>query len=508
MNNRQIRTGRSSVSPRRSVPAGGEEYMDSKTWISIRFICLIIAGCSGWFLPIAQAVSPAPDGGYTGNNTAEGTSALFSLTSGVDNTALGFQALFHANTGRYNTATGFRALFSNTSGQQNTATGLSALLSNTTGNYNTATGVNALYRNTTGGFNTATGRNALFNNTTGANNTANGAQALYSNTTGHSNTATGDYALNSNTTGPSNTANGFQALYSNTIGAYNTANGGAALYDNTTGSANTANGHNALYDTTTGNSNTATGDLALFGNTTGSSNVATGAFALPNNTSGDGNTAVGVSALESNTTGTGNIALGSNAGHRITGNNNIAIGNDGFAGADNSIVIGNVTHTDCHIAGIYNSVLLAGESVVVASDGKLGYLPSSARFKRDIEPMGTTSTTVLALKPVTFHYKDDNTNALQFGLVAEEVAKVNPDLVVRNDKGELNTVRYEAVNAMLLNEFLKEHRKVQAEEGKVAHLEAIVQQQQEQIEALGAGLRKVTAQLETRRPMYTVANNQ
>jgi len=353
----------------------------------------------------------------------------------------------------------------------NTAEGQNALLSLTTGSANTAVGWFSLKSDTSGGFNTALGAGTLAANT-GNQNTATGAAALYSNTTGVSNTANGALALFSNTTGYDNTANGVGALFTNSDGYFNTANGVDALFRNTGGAANTA-----------------TGDDALFANTTGSANTAIGSTALAENTAGGSNTAVGIFALYLNTSGSRNIALGSNAGHNITGNNNIAIGNDGFANVDNSIVIGSDIHTDCHIAGIYNSVLLSGEPVAITSDGKLGYLPSSARFKRDIEPMGTSSKALLALKPVTFHYKGDKTNAPQFGLVAEEVAKVNPDLVVRTNKGELHTVRYDAVNAMLLNEFLKEHRKVEA-------LEATVAQQRKGLDIVTAQLREQAAQIQ------------
>ncbi len=349
-------------------------------------------------------------------------------------------------------------------------------------------------------------------------NTAEGQNALLSLTTGSANTAVGWFSLRSDTTGGFNTALGAGTLAANT-GDKNTATGAAALFSNTTGAFNTANGALALFSNTTGFQNTANGASALFHNVGGIGNTANGAYALINNTTGGGNTAVGDGALTGNSSGFGNIALGGNAGSNITGNNNIAIGNFGFANADNSIFIGRDIHTDCHIAGIYNSVLLSGEPVAVTSDGKLGYLPSSARFKRDIEPMGTSSKAVLALKPVTFHYKGDKTNAPQFGLVAEEVAKVNPSLVVRNNKGELHTVRYDAVNAMLLNEFLKEHKTVQELQAKVQKQEAIIAQQQDgfqsklaqqqkQIEALASGLQKVTTRFEVSKPAANLVVNQ
>ena len=368
------------------------------------------------------------------------------------------------------------------------------------------------------GLNTAEGQNALLGLTTGSANTAVGWFSLKSDTAGSFNTALGAGTLAAST-GDQNTATGAAALFSDTTGRFNTANGALTLFSNTTGFQNTANGASALFHNVDGIANTANGVEALFFNTTGSGNTANGAYALASNTTGGGNTAVGDGALTGNSSGFRNIALGGNAGHNITGNNNIAIGNVGFANADNSIFIGNDMHTDCHIAGIYNSVLLSGEPVAVTSDGKLGFLPSSARFKRDIEPMGTSSKALLALKPVTFHYKGDKTNAPQFGLVAEEVAKVNPNLVVRNNKGELHTVRYDAVNAMLLNEFLKEHKTVQELEAKVQKQEAIIAQQQDgfqsklarqqkQIEALASGLQKVSARFEASKPAANLVVNQ
>ena len=217
--------------------------------ISLVFLLVCFALCQ-----MAQAVTPAPDGGYAGNNTAEGTSALFSLSSGVDNTALGFQALYHNTTSNYNTADGFRALFSNTTGTQNTATGLQALFSNTTASYNTANGVNTLFHNINGAQNTATGANALTNNTSGTYNTADGVNTLYRNTTGTQNTATGVQALFFNT-GSFNTADGVNALYRNTIGTQNTAIGVQALFNNTSGSGNIALGKGAGINLTVGSNN-------------------------------------------------------------------------------------------------------------------------------------------------------------------------------------------------------------------------------------------------------------
>ncbi len=294
------------------------------------FLASLLIVCFA-LLPRAQAVVPAPDGGYPGGNTAEGTNALFSLTSGVWNTALGFEALNNDIAGRLNTATGFRALFSDTSGSNNTATGV----------------------------------------------------------------------------------------------------------------------------------------YALYGNTTGFSNSAIGANALSNNTSGSSNTANGDHALFNNTTGIGNTALGTNAGSNITtANNVIAIGSSG-ANRNGSCFIG-------HIRGVTTGHANTNVQVVIDSAGQLGTASSSRRFKKEIKPMDSASESILALKPVTFHYKSDAAGTPQFGLIAEEVAEVNPDLVVRDEGGQIYTVRYDAVNAMLLNEFLKEHRKVQEQHRKIQQEEATI----------------------------------
>src|ERR1051325_5297437 len=370
------------------------------------FVILVALACFA-FLPTARAVTPAPDGGYPGGNTAEGEDALFSLTpGGIYNTALGFHALYNATNGFDNTATGWQALASNTTGVRNTATGTGALLSNTVG----------------------------------ASNTANGVFALFSNTTGFGNTAIGDQALGYNTTGYSNTA------------------AGTALGSNTTGFGNTATGTGAIGRNTTGFENTATGHVALSLNTTGQFNVAVGHY-----------------ALYLNTTGSGNIALGESAGINLTtGSNNIDIGNAGVSGESNTIRIGTAgTQTATYIAGV-SGVPVSGSAVVVTTSGRLGVHMSSRRFKDDIRPIDKASEAVLALKPVTFRYKKeiDPDQIAQFGLVAEEVEKVDPDLVVRDADGKPYTVRYEAVNAMLLNEFLREHRKIGEQQTTIAELKS------------------------------------
>jgi hypothetical protein len=248
----------------------------------------------------------------------------------------------------------------------------------------------------------------------------------------------------------------------------------------------TANGTGALGSNTTGNQNTANGAFALSFNATGFENTANGFFALQNNTIGSHSTANGAFSLIDNSDNN-NIALGYEAGFNLTtGSFNVDIGNFGVAGGSNTIRIDAVgTQTAAFIAGIRGAVVPSGVGVVVGTNGQLGTVVSSARFKEAIKPMDEASEAILALKPVTFRYKRelDPEGIPQFGLVAEQVEKVNPDLVARDRQRRAITVRYEAVNAMLLNEFLKEHRKVQ-------ELEAAIAQQQKEIKALAASLKE------------------
>jgi hypothetical protein len=334
--------------------------------------------------PMAHAVSPAPDGGYAGGNTAEGQNALFGLT-----------------TGNYNTAVGWLSLRGNTEGQFNTAVGAGALLA-TVGDQ-TGHGTE----------NTAIGAGALLSNTTGLDNTANGAFALFANTTGSQMTANGTFALFHDTSGTSNTAIGHVALYTNTIGNYNTAVGNGAL----------------IYST------------------------------------GDRNT-----------------ALGSGAGDNIFSASNVICIGQGVVGADvsNSSYIGNIWNQPG-----------GSQPVYVNSDGKLGALVSSRRFKDEIKPMDQASKLIYDLKPVSFRYRPEvePTRPRAFGLIAEDVEKVSPDLVTRGSDGKVNSVRYDAVNSMLLNEFLKEHRKVQ-------ELEATITEQKKGMAVLTAHLKEQTAQIQ------------
>jgi len=446
---------------------------------------LLIALTLGCFAlsPQARAVDPPPDGGYANQNTAEGDDALFSLTTGVSNTAIGFDALFNNTTGSFNTAIGSTALVSNTTGSLNTALGEEALVSNTTGTQNTAIGLATMFKNSAGQRNTAAGHNALSNYTTGSFNTAFGYQALLGGDngigTGSNNTAVGYWALIGNQGGSNNTATGYLAMFGSPDDfsdcSNNTANGASALYSNLTGSNNVASGISALYSNTIGSYNTANGDNALFSNTTGSNN----------------------------------IAIGSSAGLSLTtGGNNIDIGNAGVAGESGIIRIGTAgIQTATFVAGIRETPLVQGVAMAVGitADGQLGVKASSARFKEAIKPMEKASEAIFSLKPVVFRYKKElDPKALpQFGLVAEQVAKVDPDLVACDTEGKPFTVRYDEVNAMLLNEFLKEHRKVEEQSSQIANqdykmqtLETTVTNQQTQIELLTTALKAQAAQIQ------------
>src|SRR5438552_1172480 len=366
--------------------------------------CTTIALALGFvaLCPMAQAVIPAPDGGYPGGNTAEGQSALLSRSTGSYNTAVGIYSLLSLTEGNFCTGVGAGTLLANTA-DENTATGAGALLTNTIGDNNTANGFQALAVNTTGD-----------------NNTANGFQALFSNDSGNNNVATGYQALAHNTIGEFNTADGFQGLFNNTIGGANVATGPGTLFHNVDGAGNTGTGAN---------------------------------FVLYNNTHGTGNTATATAA-----------------------------------------------------------------AVGVDATGKLGTVASSRRFKHDIKPMYDASEAILALKPVTFHYKSDAKSTPCFGLIAEEVAQVNRDLVLRDKKGEILTVRYDQVNAMLLNEFLKEHKKVEEQQSTITQLKNNFQvasaEQQKEIELLtaqvkeqAAQIQKVSAQIEVSRSTPQVVTN-
>ena len=340
-------------------------------------------------------------------------------------------------------------------------------------------------------------------------NTRLGFEALDSNTMGDKNTALGYRAMRDNRAGSENTATGFQALSNNITGVLNTATGASALRNNTIGTDNTAMGEGALNRNDTGSRNTANGEKALFSNTTGNGNTAIGYIALKRNPTGTGNTAIGTLALSNIDVGNNNIALGALAGTALdSGDHNIYIGNQGVVAESKTIRIGQGMHMATYIAGIRGATV-SGMAVFVNDKGQLGTVPSSQRFKDEIRSMDQVSEAILALKPVTFRYKKELTpgGIPQFGLVAEDVEKVNPDLVVRDDEGKPYSVRYEAVNAMLLNEFLKEHRKNEEQGRDIQEQKATIALQQKQIDALTAGLQKVSAQLEASKPAPQVVNN-
>jgi Chaperone of endosialidase len=289
-----------------------------------------------------------------------------------------------------------------------------------------------------------------------------------------------------------NTAVGENALQNLTTGTHNTALGFRTLHDNTQGRSNTAVGSTALRNNRGGDRNTATGDAALFANEAGNDNTANGFHALAHNAeaTANANTAIGSRALEDNRGGHDNIALGYRAGANFApGSNNIYIGNIGLTGESGTIRIGDADQTKTFIAGI-SGAGVTGAPVVVSAGGQLGTAPSSQRFKDEIKPMDEASEAIFALEPVTFRYKKDldPDGIRQFGLVAEELAKINPDLIVRDAGGKPYTVRYDAVNAMLLNEFLKEHRKVEHLESVLAQLTARLQEQDLKVQKMNEQL--------------------
>jgi len=426
----------------------------------IRLILPLLV-CLG-LAPMAQAVGPDTDGSIPPGNNGEGVGVLVNLTTGI-----------------WNTGTGFEALNQDTAGQQNTATGLRALTNDTSGGYNTATGVYALFSNTTGFFNSATGAYSLSHNTDGSSNTANGYSALYQNTTGAVNTATGHAALYRNNIGVGNVANGFQALFNNTTGDFNTANGWNALHDNIAGIWN----------------------------------VGVGAFALGDATGGSFNVAVGVEAGQNVTTGDNNVFLGRTSGDNTTTASNVVCIGSGADGENfsNRAYIPNI--------GVFAQASGGGVEFVTVrlSDGKLGHSLSSRRYKEDIKSMGDASELIYKLKPVTYRVKKNLENTsenLDYGLIAEDVAELDPKLAIRDGKGQIESLRYMAIYNMMLNEFLKEHQKVEAQQATIAELKSTVAQQQKGMDVLTAQLKeqaaqvqKVSAQLETSKPAPHVVVN-
>jgi len=309
-------------------------------------------------------------------------------------------------------------------------------------------------------------------------NTNLGVGALANNTSGGANTAIGNTALNVNTTGMYNTAVGAGALFNNTNGGTNTAIGVGALSSNSSGTANTAVGDDALSANTTGQNNTATGTQALVNNSLGTGNTANGYFALEGNTTGSNNLALGIFALEANATGNNNIAIGNQAASLVhAGSNNIHIGNKGVTTENNTIRIGTTgVQTSFLIAGVRGTTTGSSDAVpvLIDSNGQLGTVSSSRRFKEDIENMGEASRDLMRLRPVTFRYQKpfaDGSKPIQYGLIAEEVADVYPDLVAHSADGQIETVKYQVLDAMLLNELQKERQQVEQQAETIRVLE-------------------------------------
>ena len=427
---------------------------------------------------------PNPDGCYAAFTTAEGCNALALLGAGVGNTALGWYSLFLVGDASFNTGTGAGAL-AVTTARENTATGAGAMLLNTSGFRNTVAGTDALLFNNNGVYNGAVGAFAMFNNIDGFSNNAMGDSALLSNVHGAQNTAVGDLALANNDFLGGGLAN------------FNTAVGAETLLNNTNGDSNNAVGAFALTGNTIGIFNQAMGFAALSSNLVGSANIAIGDSALVNlGTGGPSsfNTVIGDLAGGALTSGNDNIYIGATSGGPAVESGTIRIGDPGFVGA-------------CFIAGIATSAPNDGANVHVDAAGRLTPSVSSARYKKDIKPMDKASESLLALKPVTFSYKNDAKAIQHYGLVAEEVAKVNPDLVVVDDGGKPWSVRYDEVNAMLLNEFIKEHRMMEKQQATIASQEAQIKWLTETVKQQATQIQKVSAQLEMIRPTPQVVEN-
>ena len=435
--------------------------------------------------PTPTATPPLGEDRGNNNSAAENVDALNIDTTGTYNTAHGWHALSANTTGSNNTAHGSSALSSNMAGSSNSAVGAYSLQNSTSGSYNNALGHSALWSNTTGSWNVAVGTTALGNNTTGWSNTAFGGDALSANTTGMNNTAMGDVALESNTIGSGNVAVGSAALASRTGASYQLQG------------ANTAVGYSALRYTgaewgsgSGGDGNTAVGDRAMLYNVDGSFNCAFGLLAL--------------SADNGETDSSENTAIGDRAGYGLrTGVGNVYIGEHEMARDPNENY-----HTYIH--NINTTSVSGGFADTVTIDlntGLLGHLTSSRRHKEDIKAMDDASETLYQLKPVTYRYKKeiDRNQALDYGLIAEEVAKVDPNLALRNGKGEIESVRYNAINVMLLNEFLKEHKAFVEEQEKVKKLEAGLAGLLATVKEQAAQIEKVSAELQMRKPRMSVA---
>lgn len=448
---------------------------------SFMALCLVL------FFPItAQATCITTDSGAP-YNTGTGCETLLDKTTGQANTATGFKAMQHTTTGSWNAAHGNLAMQYNTTGSRNTGMGPEALLNNTTGNNNTAVGFLALGNSKTSSDNTAIGTQTLYTNTTGHDNTASGVQALFSNTatgveamygnvTGYYNTAVGYRALTNNTGptatydkgGTSNTAFGYQTLAANITGWQNTAIGESVLTSNTLGAHNTGIGEDSLFGNLSGNHNTAWGESTLYNNVSGNDNVAGGYYAL-NTTTGSGNAAIGHQASMNLVTGDYNTAIGYQSGYGLTsGSHNIYVASAGANTESYIIRMGTQgKHLGAYIAGISGVTATGGAAVYINSSGQLGTLPSSQRFKKDIKSLDATSEKIMNLRPVTFRYKQADEKGsfpTQFGLIAEEVAKILPELVEFDEEGKPLSVFYHLLTPLLLAELQRGHVETQTQQ--------------------------------------------
>ena len=423
----------------------------------------------------ASEVTPQVPENFSGSNTFDGFHALFSQTTNTFNSAFGWQSLASQTTATAVTGCGAGTLTLNTA-DNNTAVGAAALLNNTTATANVAVGGFSLLQNTTGGANTAVGMQALQNNTAGVTNTGLGRFAAQ-----------------------------------NTTAGFNTAVGGFALQSNTGGARNTAVGAGAMESADGGDDNTAIGELAGNALAGGSGNIIIGS-------------GVAGTAGENNSVRVGtNLPSGGVAVINASALANLASVGPGLSSQGMSVLtllgfgtvsIGNGLQTTngastCLIGGIYNQNPTAGShAVVVGPDNKLSDATlSSRRFKRDIAPIDKLSEGILALKPVTFHWKNDKTNEPEFGLVAEEVAEVNLDWITRNPQGEVTGVRYDTIPVLLLNEFLKEHKKVEEQQASISQLKSEMQTMVAQLKEQAAQIQKVSAQVEMSKPAPQVVTN-
>jgi hypothetical protein len=414
---------------------------------------------------------------------------------GFQNLFVGYAAGNFSTAGGYNTGIGGYSLANNADGQYNTAVGLLALQANASGNYNTAVGTSALAANN-GDNNTGVGNSALGNNANGTDNTAIGYLAGLNNRAGTRNTAVGSQALLL-ANGYDNSALGYQALKSNQVGVSNVAVGSKALSDNV-GNFNTALGTEALQNNTIAMNNTAVGFLSLRLNTTGANNTAVGRGSLGANSTGSYNTVIGYSAASSLQSGSHNVLIGDNAGLNIdAGSQNICIGTSPPSDESNTIRIGSGNQTRAFIAGIRGITTASANAipVLIDSNGQLGTASSSRRFKYDIRDAGDSTADLMRLRPVTFRYLAHGPDApLQYGLIAEEVADVYPELVARDQNGQVETVMYQFLPPMLLNEFQKQQRQIGTQQRKIDTQQQTIDELRQEIDSLARRLQELEAE--------------